>query len=143
MSEQDNVRIASGYMEALNSHDYERVRAYHAESFQALLPGAPGPAGEAAHRAFMQANWDAFPDLTFRSTLTIAQGDYVVTNWIGEGTHTGPLATPTGGSIPATGIKGTIPGSDTIEIKNGKIVRAEVYFDVASLLGQLGLMPPM
>ena len=29
------------------------------------------------------------------------------------------------------------------EIKNGKITRSWIYWDMVTLLGQLGLMPPM
>ena len=86
MSEQDNVRIAEEYMAALNAHDYERVRAYHADSLQSLLPGQPGPVGEAGHRASLEANWTAFPDLSFQVTQRIASGDFVVDTWIGTGT---------------------------------------------------------
>ena len=143
MSEQDNVRIAEEYMKAINAHDYDRLRAYHADSFRSLLPGLPGPVDEARHRAFLQNNWTAFPDLSFQVTQRIASGDYVVDTWVGTGTHTGPMMTPTGASVPPTGRKGSIPGVDIIEFKDGKIVRADVYFDTMSLLAQLELVPGM
>ena len=143
MSEQDNIRIANEYVDALNAHDYDRLRAYHSEFFQSLMPGQPGPAGEAGHRAFLEANWTAFPDLTFQITQTIASGDYVVDTWVGTGTHSGPMMTPAGASVPPTGRKGSIPGIDLFEIKNGKIVRADVYFDTMTLMAQLGLVPGM
>jgi steroid delta-isomerase-like uncharacterized protein len=143
MSEQDNVRIADKYIEALNAHDYERLRAYHADSFRSLQPGRPAPVDEAGYRAFLEGDWTAFPDLSFQTTQTIATGDYVVDTWIGTGTHTGPMMTPTGASVPPTGRKGTIPGVDIFEIKNGKIVRADVYFDAMTLMAQMGLVPGM
>ena len=143
MSEQDNVRISKAYMEAMNAHDYDRLRAYHADSFQSLLPGQPGLVDEAGHRAFLEGNWAAFPDLSFQITKTIATGDHVVDTWIGTGTHTGPMMTPTGATVPPTGLKGSIPGVDVLEFKDGKMVRAEVYFDTMGLLAQLGLVPGM
>ncbi len=142
MSEQDNIRIADEYMEALNAHDYDRMRAYHGDSFQSLLPGLPGPVDEAGHRAYLEGNWTGFPDLSFRATERIASGDYVVENWVGTGTHSGPMVTPTG-SMPPTGRTATVLGSNTVEFKNGKIVRADVYFDTMTLLAQLGLVPGM
>ncbi|MFH0917301.1 MAG: ester cyclase [bacterium] len=141
MSEKDNIRAAGEYMEAMNAHDHARMSSYHAEGFQFMAPGMPGPGGEAAHRAYMEQNWTAFPDLTFQTTQTIADGDYVVENWIGTGTHDGPLAMPTGDSVPATGRTGTVPGSDTIEFKDGKMIRVDVYFDRMSLLANLGVVP--
>jgi len=73
----------------------------------------------------------------------IAQGNYVVTRWTGTGANTGPVRTPTGSSIPATGKKVVLKACDIYELKGGKIVRSWNYFDLASLLGQLGLLPPM
>ncbi len=143
MSEQDNVRITDEYLAALNAHDYERLRAYHADSFQSLLPGQPGPVGEAGHRAFLEGNWTAFPDLSFQVTQRIASGDWVVDTWIGTGTHTGPMMTPAGASIPPTGRRATTPGADVVQFKDGKIVYTAVYFDTMSLLAQLGLVPGM
>ena len=71
----------------------------------------------------------------------VAQGDYVVQNWIGTATHDGPLTTPTGEKVPATGRKGTTPGSSTMEFKNGKIVLVDVYFDVPALLADMDVLP--
>jgi steroid delta-isomerase-like uncharacterized protein len=141
MSEQDNVRIAQEYIEALNSHDYERVRAYHADSFRSLLPGMPGPVDEAGHRAFLQGNWTTSSDLSFQTTQTIASGDFVAVTWLGTGTHNGPLMMPSGASVPPTGRKVTVPGVDLFEIRDGKIVRADVYFDTMTMMAQVGLMP--
>jgi predicted ester cyclase len=141
MPEQDNIRIALEYMEGLNAHAYDRLQAYHGDSFQSLLPGQPGPVDEAGHRGFLQSNWAAFPDLTFLVTETIASGDYVVVNWIATGTHSGPMIAPTGVAIPPTGRQGSVPGSTTNVFKDSRLVRADVYFDTATLLAQLGLMP--
>ena len=129
------------YVDAINSHDYKRLRSYHADTFRALLPGQPGLVDEAGHQAFLLQNWTAFPDFAIKVTRNIAQGDYVFENWIASGTQSGPMATPTGGNIPPTGHKATFHGSHTFEIKNGKVVLAKVYFDMASLVGQLEVMP--
>ena len=65
----------------------------------------------------------------------------VVAHWSATGTHNGPLLTPTGDSIPATGKKAQVSGSTTYEFKDGVIARNWVFWDMASLLSQLGLMP--
>jgi hypothetical protein len=58
-------------------------------------------------------------------------------------THSGPIMTPTGASLPPTARKGSIPGVDIIEVKNGKVVRADAYFDTMTLMAQMGLLPGM
>ncbi|MDQ3250019.1 MAG: ester cyclase [Chloroflexota bacterium] len=45
--------------------------------------------------------------------------------------------------MPPTGKTVTVVGSSTAQFKNGKIIRGWTFWDRASLLGQLGLLPPM
>lgn len=143
MSEQDNIRIAVEGFEALNAHDVSRMKESRASGYVFEGPGGSGPAGSDEEAAYLQGFIDAFPDLHFDLTHKIAQDDVVVINWVVTGTHDGPLRTPSGGSVPATGRKGSVPGSNTIEFKDGKVVSNRSYWDMASLLAQLGLMPGM
>jgi steroid delta-isomerase-like uncharacterized protein len=141
MSEQDNVKIVQAQFEAANTRDRERWIGSRAADDLAEQPGAPGPLNPEQNWAFLQVFVTAFPDLRFEVTRTIAQGDDVVAHWTATGTHTGPLVTPTGDTVPATGKKATVVGSTTYEFKGGKIAREWVFWDMTSLLGQLGLMP--
>jgi len=143
MSAEDNIKLVKALFEGINAHDEDRNDPFFADGYVGFGPGRPGPATRQQVKMVNQGFYQAFPDLHFDVTLTLAQGDYVVTHWTGTGTHTGPLPTPSGGAIPPTGKKATIMGSNTAEIKNGKITRGWQFWDMASLLGQLGLMPPM
>ncbi len=143
MSEQENVKVALAGFEAWNSHDLSKFDPLEAENIQVMGPGAPGPMNKEQSRMYNQGYLTAFPDIHFDVTLTIAQGDHVVVHWTGTGTHTGPMRTPSGSTIPPTGKKGVVSGSSTFEIKNGKIVRGWNFWDMTTLLGQLGLMPSM
>jgi steroid delta-isomerase-like uncharacterized protein len=143
MSEQDNIRIAEEQFENLNAHDVTRGRHNLAPGYTFEGPGLPGPVGPDGYAAYLQGFIDAFPDLHFEVTHTIAQGDFVVINWVATGTHEGPLRTPSGDSVPPTGRKGTTFGSNTIEFENGKVVRGRSYWDMVAFLAQLGLMPGM
>ncbi len=51
--------------------------------------------------------------------------------------------TPLGASIPSTGKTVTLRGTLTTDIKDGKVIRTWGYFDMASLLAQLGLVLAM
>ena len=143
MSEQENMRIAEKLFEALNAHDLNLGSDYEADDYQFEGPGTSGTVNRDQARAYTQGFFDAFPDLHFEIKQRVAQGDYVVINWIGSGTHTGPLLTPTGATIPPTGKKAVAPGSTTYQIKNGKAVAGQTYWDMVTLLAQLGLMPGM
>ena len=143
MSEQDNVKIALANFDAFNQHDLSQWGESEADNYVFVGPGAPGPMNGDQGRAYAQNFINAFSDLHFEVTRTIADGDLVVVNWIGRGTHTGPLGTPSGGAIPPTHKHATVPGSNTYEFKNGKVVHNQTYWDMVGLLAQLGLMPPM
>ena len=107
-------------------------------------PGAPGPMNTEQNRMYSQNFKTAFPGAKFEILLTIAHGDYVVTHWKASGgTHSGPLQTPSGASIPPTGKSAIVMGSTTAQLKDGKIIHSWTFWDMASLLGQLGLLPPM
>ena len=144
MSEEDNVKIARSVFDGYNARDKDKWAQLQSDDFQQVYaPCTPGPTNKDAAWAYVQGFMTAFPDLHFDVMHTVAQDESVVLMWTGTGTHTGPLTTPTGNKIPPTGKKATVPGSSAFEIKNGKITRAWVYWDMVTLLGQLGLMPPM
>lgn len=141
MSEKDNIRVAKEYIEAMNAHDYTRMSRQHGEGFQMYGPGMPGPLDESAYRAWVEGNWAAFPDQTTEIDQIVAQGDYVVVNWTLTGTHKGPLTTPTGDTVPPTGRKVALPGSTTVEFKDGKSVRPHHYWDNMTFFAQIGVTP--
>ena len=94
-------------------------------------------------RAFMTAFRAAFPDLNFWGTADlIAEGDYVVGQWEGGGTHTGPAFDDflTGGLPAATGRKMHFTGTTVLKVINGKIVEEIGLDDGVTALTQLGLI---
>ena len=144
MSEQDNIKAAHAFFDAWNAGDLSQADAYNADDFMAEGPGAPGPMNAEQNRMYTQNFMTAFPGTKFEILLTIAQGDYVVTHWKASGgTHSGPLRTPSGGTLEPTGKSAVVMGSTTTQLKNGKITHSWTFWDMASLLVQLGLLPPM
>ena len=143
MSEQENVKIAMKFFEGLNSHVPGANRELQTSDYKQEAPGAAGTQNSSQAEAYVQGFMEAFPDLHFDIRHTIAQGDFVVVNWIGSGTHTGGLRTPTGAVIPPTGKKAMVPGSTTYQFKGGKAIQSWLHWDMTTLLAQLGLMPGM
>ena len=94
-------------------------------------------------KAFMTDFRAAFPDLEFSGTADlIAEGDYVVGQWEGGGTHTGPaFGDFLAGSLPAaSGRKMRFAGTTVLKVINGKIVEEIGLDDGVAALSQLGLM---
>jgi predicted ester cyclase len=94
-------------------------------------------------RAFMTEFRAAFPDLNFWGTAElIAEGDYVVGQWEGGGTHIGPAFSDflVGGLQAATGRKMHFTGTTVIKVIEGKIVEEVGLDDGVTALTQLGLI---
>ena len=94
-------------------------------------------------KAFMTDFRSAFPDLNFWGTADlIAEGDYVVGQWEGGGTHTGPAFNDflIGGLPAATGRKMRFTGTTVLKVLDGKIVDEIGLDDGVTALTQLGLL---
>lgn len=94
-------------------------------------------------KAFMKDFRAAFPDLNFWGTADlIAEGDYVVGQWEGGGTHTGLAFKDflADGLAANTGRKMHFTGVTVLKLKDGKIVEEIGLDDGVTALTQLGLL---
>jgi predicted ester cyclase len=94
-------------------------------------------------KAFMTNFRAGFPDLNFWGTADlIAEGDYIVGQWEGGGTHKGPAFSDflVGGLPAATGRKMHFTGTTVLKVINGKIVEEIGLDDGVTALTQLGLI---
>lgn len=99
--------------------------------------------GGADIKAFMKDFRAAFPDLSFGPTTDlIAEGDYVVGQWEGGGTHTGPAFDDfVIGELPAsTGKTMRYSGTTVLKVVDGKIVEEIGLDDGVAALTQLGIL---
>jgi len=99
--------------------------------------------GRADIKEFMNGFRQSFPDLNFWGTAElIAEGDFVVGQWEGGGTHTGPAFNDfLVGSLPAaTGRKMHFTGTTVLRLKDGKIAEEVGLDDGVTALQQLGLV---
>ena len=86
----------------------------------------------------------SFPDLSFSGTADLlGEGDYVIGQWEGGGTHTGPAFDDIPvGSLPAnTGRKLHFTGITVLKVENGQITEELGLDDGVTVLKQLGLIP--
>src|ERR1700722_2199046 len=99
--------------------------------------------GRADIKAFMTDFRAAFPDLNFWGTADlIAEGDHVVGQWEGGGTHNGPAFKDfLIGALPAHNArKMHFTGTTVLKVKDGKIVEEIGLDDGVTALTQLGLL---
>jgi steroid delta-isomerase-like uncharacterized protein len=138
----DNASIARQTYEDWNAREFDRIADQVADDGEILDVGSgtrfAGPEGS---KQYSRAWADAFPDGRIEIDKLISAGDTVVVEFTGRGTQTGALKTPAG-EIPATARSVTLHLCDVIEFtSDGKIKAQRSYFDSASLLAQLGVMP--
>ena len=94
-------------------------------------------------KAFMTDFRAAFPDLNFWATANlIAEGDYVVGQWEGGGTHTGRAFNDflVGGLPAASGRKMHFTGTTVLKVLDDKIIEEIGLDDGVTALTQLGLI---
>jgi len=82
-----------------------------------------------------------FPDVKGAITTIFVSGNQALAETVWEGTFQGDLATP-GGTLPATGKRlEQFPVAFVYVVEGNKFQEVHLYFDLLSLLQQIGAMP--
>ena len=85
---------------------------------------------------FVSTMRSALPDLRITLEDDMAEGDKVVTRWIGQGTHQGELM-----GIAPTGNQVTITGITIHRVEEDRIVEEWSNWDALGLMQQIGAVP--
>jgi steroid delta-isomerase-like uncharacterized protein len=123
---------------AYNRHD----AAGFAECFTEDGVFRPVPTGEIAEgreqiQAMMEEVWRAFPDWTLESRGLYDCGDAVWLGWTITGTHEGEFS-----GLPPTHRRFEMLGCSHFTLAaDGFIAQDDVYYDSATMLRQLGILP--
>jgi steroid delta-isomerase-like uncharacterized protein len=81
---------------------------------------------------------EAMPDSNGTIESALVSGNTVILELTWRGTHTGPLRTP-GGDLPATGNTFEIRACMIVDVSDGQTRVMRHYFDMATMLAQLGI----
>jgi steroid delta-isomerase-like uncharacterized protein len=136
--------VSRNLAKAITAHDLDAVAKVYASDATAYDPMYPDPLrGREAIKKDTADFFRAFPDLRFEISNVIEKGDRLGAAEVRmTGTHTGPLATPTGGEVPPTNKRIELKGAAFVGLnEKGEIVEERRYYDVGTILRQLGLMP--
>ena len=136
----DSQAVAGAFLEAFNAHDEGRMKELTAEASTFEGPGDVQLEGRDATTGYAMSWLNAFPDARLNVTNELATGDWVVQEFVFEGTHEASLASPMG-EIPAThrALRGR--GVQILRIESGLVADTRLYFDQVEVMTQLGLMP--
>jgi steroid delta-isomerase-like uncharacterized protein len=131
-----NVATALAVYDAFNARDLDKAVSTTVEN---ILWEDHGRGVTTKTRAELKDSFkewiDGFSDGKITDTKAIDAGDTVVVEYIGRGTNDGPM-----GPAPATGKRVSLPFVDIVHFdKDGKIAGGASYYDMFSLLVQMGL----
>jgi steroid delta-isomerase-like uncharacterized protein len=84
----------------------------------------------------------AFTDLKANIVHAFVSGNAVILEVQWVGTHDGPLAGPFG-TIPPTGKRGSVRAMIVFLVENDRIVECRHFFDLLTMLQQMGIAPSM
>jgi uncharacterized protein (TIGR02246 family) len=137
---EDRIRLVRDLYEAWNQRDFDRQAEMMAPDGTIVLVGTgdvfEGPDGS---RAYARSWADGFPDGQATVDNILADGDQVVVEFTGRGTHTGTFQTSRGAIAP-TGRSLTIGLCDILRFSDDRIVSQRTYVDTGSVMAQLGLL---
>jgi len=126
-------------VEAINSKDIDQLLSnYSDDCIMEVIPSGTPVTGKEEIRNFYEVFFMAYPDFNLEIKSNFASGNQVCGESIMSGTHKGKMPDM---PIEPTGKHFSVRSASVTEVKDGKAYKARIYFDMASLLQQLGVMP--
>ena len=136
-----NRELATAVYDAFNRRDFAMEESFAAPD-ATITNMATGEVfrGPKGVRAYCE-NWSrAMPDARVQIDRIVAGDDGYIAEITGLGTHKGPLVSPAG-TIQPTGRRLELHLVESVRVRDGKIVEGRTYFDVLSMMSQLGVSP--
>jgi steroid delta-isomerase-like uncharacterized protein len=120
------------FLEALNTHDPEHIRAALTHDFTFEEVAGPGDPSTIALTEWLQALFDALPDITFRPVRQTQEGNRTYVEFRAIGTHDGTFL-----NVPATGTMAIVSGVFNLVGESGRVERLRLTVDFGGLRRQL------
>jgi steroid delta-isomerase-like uncharacterized protein len=144
MCEKKAQKLLDKVLEMWNKGNLALIPELYTADCVATSSSTPVPfVGHEGIRKWVENNRAMMPDLVMAFPEVLAQDDRIVTVWTMTGTQTGPMVMPNG-TLPPTGRKVSITGMSIDYLKDGKMAKEVVVFNLLDMLMPLGfqLMPP-
>ena len=136
---QQLIDTAKALLQAYNDKNWDAIRAGIASNFIYDEVGTKRKVQGADQTIALWQGWaKALPDSRATVNSALASGNTAVLELTWQGTHNGPLDTPNGPLAP-TGKRIEIRACQISELAGDKAKAQRHYFDMATLLQQLGV----
>ena len=127
--------------EAVMSGDGDALAHVYADDVTLVTPDQGEVTGTRAAVEYMSQFTAAFPDASWEPIAQHEVGNVAIDEGYFNGTHTGPLPLPDGGTLDPTNRRVRLRECDIAEVENGRVTSHRFYFDQLEFLEQLGLTP--
>jgi steroid delta-isomerase-like uncharacterized protein len=134
-----NEQLLERYVELYNAGDLDGVIDLYADDAVQLMPEGLFQ-GREAIRERLARDLDAC-DIVWQVESFVEQGDSFADEWSFVATHTGPFQLPDGTVLPPSGRQVALRGMEFVQMRDGKIVVDNLYYDNLAVMAQLGLVP--
>ncbi|MFL3012967.1 MAG: ester cyclase [Candidatus Neomarinimicrobiota bacterium] len=137
-----NSQIVDKFFESISAADVDTAMSYlHDDCVSHDMGTGQVMKGIEQNRADME-NWTStFSDMKVESMNQVESGNTVVTEMKMTGVNTGDMEMPDGSKLPATGKSIELRGCQITEFEDGKMIKTTQYYNMMSMMAQLGLMP--
>jgi steroid delta-isomerase-like uncharacterized protein len=137
MATADLAMVLEDWAGAWSSQDADKVLALFTDDcvYEDVTMGMVNH-GKTELRSFANTFFGAFPDLKIELHSRFVCGTLGSAEWTLSGTHRGDAP-----GLPATNKHASVRGASVFELQGDKIKRCSDYWDMVTLLKQLGFMP--
>ena len=127
-----------GYDASWSSQNVDKILSYYADDcvYEDMAIGKINK-GKEEIRSFVSNLFTAVPDFKIETKSFFASNDQICIEAVISGTHEGNFP----GFPPATGKSFAVKQAHIVRLRNDKAIRVTDYYDMASLMRQLGLLP--
>jgi steroid delta-isomerase-like uncharacterized protein len=130
-------RILQEWADAWSAHEPDRLLAlFTPEVLYEDVTFGVAVRGSEQLRTFATNVFAAVPDLRIELDRHFGNGSMAAMEWVMSGTHRGDFP-----GLPGTGKRFSFRGVTVVELAGGRIQRNSDYWDAATLMRQVGLLP--
>lgn len=138
-AQQNERDVVLSFMEAWNEHDVERVGSLcHPDAEYTEVATGKVFHGSEGCAQYARETFEGAPDFSLATIRIVRDRNRAVAEWVMKGTQTGDWD-----GLPATGQQFSVPGVSVIETDGKLIRRVADYWDLNTLLDQLGVLRPL
>ena len=136
-----NRDLLERYVELYNAGNLDGCMELYAEDATQRMAEGVTYFGRDSIRERISRELAGFPDAAYAVESFTGLGDSFADEWTFTGTHTRPYPMPDGTVLAPTGRRVEIRGMEFVQVRDGKIVIDNLYWDIVGVMVQLGLIP--